>query len=65
MEKFKFYAKKFGCFFGLAAYVLGTIGGTAYLFFDKHALFGVTSLLISAMAVPFVVKMAKTLLSNE
>lgn len=63
MEQFKFYAKKFFAFAVVCVYVLATIGGTAYLFYDKHYLFGVTSLLMAAMAAPFMVKEFKSLIS--
>ena len=33
---------------------LSVIGGTAYLFYDGHILFGVTNILLGAMAFPFV-----------
>lgn len=42
---------------------LAAIGGTAYLFFDHHALFGVTNILLCAMAYPFVKEQFKKLIS--
>lgn len=43
----------------IAAYLLATIGGTGYLFHDHHILFGVTNLLLAAMAAPFFIKVVK------
>lgn len=34
--------------------ILAGIGGTAYLFFDHHILFGITNLCLVAMAFPFI-----------
>lgn len=34
--------------------ILAGIGGTAYLFFDRHILFGIANLCLVAMAFPFV-----------
>ena len=45
----KFYAFAVLCTASLAA-----IGGTAYLFYDHHGLFGVTNILLCAMAFPYV-----------
>lgn len=42
--------------------ILAAIGGTAYLFYDGHPLFGVTNILIVAMAMPYVIKRAKDLM---
>ena len=54
---------KFYDFAVLCAYVLGVVGGTAYLFYDGHALFGVTTLLLGAMAFPYVQERCKDLLA--
>ena len=45
----KFYALTVLCTASLAA-----IAGTAYLFCDHHGLFGVTNILLCAMAFPYV-----------
>ena len=34
--------------------MLALIGGTAYLFFDGHILFGIVNILLGAMAAPFI-----------
>lgn len=39
--------------------ILGAIGGTAYLFYDGHALFGVANICLTAMAFPFIKKVVK------
>ena len=46
--------EKFYAFAVLCIAFLAAIGGTAYLFFDGHALFGVVNVLLSAMAFPYV-----------
>lgn len=46
--------EKFIAFAVVCIATLAAIGGTAYLFFDGHALFGVANILICAMAFPFV-----------
>lgn len=46
----------------LCVAVLAAVGGTAYLFYDHHALFGVTNIALVAMAVPYIVKRAKDIL---
>lgn len=47
------------------AALLAVIGGTAYLFFDHHYLFGVTNILLSAMAMPYIVRTVKILWKDE
>lgn len=42
--------------------VLAAVGGTAYLFYDNHPLFGVANLALVAMAVPYVVKRVKDIM---
>lgn len=64
MDKFKFYLKKFYAFFVICAYILATLGGTAYLFFDKHYVFGVANILLAAMATPYMVKQFKSLINE-
>lgn len=54
---------KIADFIVLCVFILSAIGGTAYLFYFKQILFGVTNILLSAMALPFVVKRCKDLLS--
>ena len=51
--------RKFYAFAALCAAVLATVGGTAYLFYEGHVLFGITNLLLAAMAAPYVVKEIK------
>lgn len=46
----------------IAAAILATIGGTAYLFYDHHILFGITNLCLAAMAFPFVKDAVKDLI---
>lgn len=53
--------KKFYAFGVLCVSVLASIGGTAYLFFDHHILFGVTNLCLVAMALPYIIKTVKEL----
>lgn len=62
-ELLKEYARKGFDFACICAYILGAIGGIAYLFYDHHSLFGVAGIAVSAMAVPFVIKRVKSLLS--
>lgn len=64
MENLKLFAKKLYSFLVVCAYVLATLGGTAYLFFDKHYLFGVVNLLLAAMAAPYMVKQFKSLING-
>ena len=54
---------KFYYFAVACVWLLGTIGGTAYLFYDKRTLFGVVSILVAAMAFPYVYHCVKRLLS--
>ena len=56
--------KKIYCFFVIIVAVLAVIGGTAYLFYDHHILFGITNLCLGAMAVPYVIARAKELLGK-
>ena len=49
--------KKFLAFFCVAIYILATIGGAAYLFYDGHVLFGITNIILSAMALPYFLMM--------
>lgn len=49
----------------LVCAVLAAIGGTAYLFFDGHNLFGVTNIVLVVLAYPSIKKAANELLGNE
>lgn len=53
---------KFYDFAVIVVAVFAAIGGTAYLFYDHHALFGVTNICLVAMAIPYVRKRAKDLM---
>ena len=53
--------KKIYAFAVACVSVLGAIGGTAYLFYDRHILFGVTNLCLVAMACPYIYKVVKQL----
>lgn len=41
--------------------ILAVIGGTAYLFYDGHILFGVTNILLACMAYPYVARVVRRL----
>lgn len=56
--------KNFYAFAVLCIAFLAAVGGTAYLFYDHHALFGVTNILLCGMAFPYVKKMFKRLISE-
>lgn len=56
--------KKFYAFAVVCIAFLATIGGTAYLFYDHHGLFGVTNIFLSAMAFPYVKEKFKELISE-
>lgn len=49
-------------FAAICAAFLAVIGGTAYLFYDHHILFGVTNILLAVMAFPFIRERFKDLL---
>lgn len=51
--------KKIYAFAVMCVSVLGAIGGTAYLFYDHHILFGVTNICLVAMAMPYIIKVVK------
>lgn len=53
---------KFYDFAVLCAYVLGVIGGAGNLFYYHLPLFGVTTILLGAMAFPYVKERFKDLL---
>lgn len=46
--------KKIYSFAVICAAFLAAIGGTAYLFYDHHAIFGVVNILLAAMAFPYI-----------
>lgn len=54
-------ATKIIYFLGLFLYMMGVIGGTAYLFHDHHFVFGVASILMGVMAFPTAKKLYKKL----
>lgn len=56
--------EKLYAFAVLCVAFLATIGGTAYLFFDHHSLFGVTNILLCAMAFPYVKEKFQKLISE-
>lgn len=59
----KIYARKAYDFACISLFALAAIGGVAYLFYDHHALFGVAAVAVSGMAIPYIIKRVKSLLS--
>ena len=53
--------KKIYDFVVIVVFVLAAIGGTAYLFYFKQYLFGVTNIALVAMAVPYLISRSKDL----
>ena len=51
--------KKIYDFVVIIVFVLAAIGGTAYLFYFKQYLFGVTNIALVAMAVPYLISRIK------
>ena len=51
MENFK----KIYDFLAICVFILAAIGGSAYLFYYKQYLFGVTNLALVAMAIPYII----------
>ena len=51
--------KKIYDFLVIIIFVLAAIGGTAYLFYFKQYLFGVTNMALVAMAVPYLISRIK------
>ena len=47
--------KKIYDFLAICMFCLAAIGGTAYLFYYKQYLFGVTNLALVAMAIPYII----------
>ena len=50
------------CFVCMCLYALAAIGGIAYLFYDKHLVFGVAAIAVTAMATPYLVERIKELM---
>ena len=51
--------KKIYDFLVIIVFVLAAIGGTAYLFYFKQYMFGVTNMALVAMAVPYLISRIK------
>ena len=51
--------KKIYDFVVIFVFILAAIGGTAYLFYFKQYLFGVTNIALVAMAVPYLISRIK------
>ena len=51
--------KKIYDFVVIIIFVLAAIGGTAYLFYFKQYVFGVTNIALVAMAVPYLISRIK------
>lgn len=51
--------KKIYDFLAICVFCLAAIGGTAYLFYYKQYLFGVTNLALVAMAIPYITRRIK------
>ena len=51
--------KKIYDFLAICVFCLSAIGGTAYLFYYKQYLFGVTNLALVAMAIPYIISRIK------
>ena len=50
-------------FLTICVFILAAIGGTAYLFYYKQYLFGVTNLALVAMATPYIIRRIKDIQS--
>lgn len=46
----------------LVVAILAAVGGTAYLFYDGHTIFGIANIFLVAMAYPFVSSRLKDIL---
>lgn len=55
--------KKIYNFLAICVFILAAIGGTAYLFYYKQCLFGVTNLALVAMAIPYIIRTIKDIQS--
>lgn len=47
--------KKIYDFLAICVFILAAIGGSAYLFYYKQYLYGVTNLALVAMAIPYII----------
>ena len=50
------------CFLCVCIYALAAIGGIAYLFYDKHLVFAVAAIAVTAMATPYLIERIKELM---
>ena len=55
--------KKIYDFLTICVFILAAIGGTAYLFYYKQFLFGLTNLALVAMATPYIISRIKNIQS--
>ena len=55
--------KKIYDFLAICVFIMAAIGGTAYLFYYKQYLFGVTNLALVAMAIPYIISRIKDIQS--
>ena len=55
--------KKIYNFLAICVFIMAAIGGTAYLFYYKQYLFGVTNLALVAMATPYIIRRIKDIQS--
>ena len=55
--------KKIYNFLVICVFILAAIGGTAYLFYYKQYLFGVTNLALVAMVTPYIISRVKDIQS--
>ena len=55
--------KKIYNFLAICVFILAAIGGTAYLFYYKQCLFGVTNIALVAMAIPYIISRIKNIQS--
>ena len=56
--------KKFGCFLGFAAYVLGLAGGIGYAIYSRAYLIAICVAVLGGMALPTAKKWLDTLLDR-
>ena len=59
----KEYLRKFFCFACICVFALAAIGGVAYLFSDRHAVFAFAAIAVVAMATPYLIERIKELMS--
>lgn len=57
--------KKIFDFAVICVAILSVVGGTAYLFYDHHILFGIANLCLAAMAFPYIRERVKEMLGDE